>query len=56
MSNKKEDPKQDSRKVKNVKIEPNKVIKTKPKMILDNFSKIKKRDSSSSNNSENKKE
>ncbi|MDE0471923.1 MAG: hypothetical protein OXH57_08280 [Ekhidna sp.] len=56
MSNKKGNPKQDSSKIKKVKIDPNKVIKTKPRLIKESFSTIKRGDSSSSNNSENKKE
>ncbi len=51
MSEKKETPKQDSNKVK---VDPNKVIKTQPKLIRENFSKTEKRDSSNSNTSENK--
>ncbi len=53
MSDKKETPKQDSGKVK---VDPKKVIITKPKMIRENFSATEKRDSSNSNNSEKKKE
>jgi hypothetical protein len=53
MSDKKETPKQDSGKVK---VDPNKVIKTQPKMIRENFSRTEKRDSSNSNKSEKKKE
>jgi hypothetical protein len=52
MSDKKETPKKDSGKVK---VDPNKVIKTQPKMIRENFSKTEKRDSSNSK-SEKKKE
>jgi hypothetical protein len=46
-------PKKDSGKVK---VDPKKVIVTKPKMIRENFSKTKKRNSSKSSNSENKNE
>lgn len=53
MTDKKETPKQDSEKIK---VDPEKVIKTEPKMIRENFSKTEKRDSSNSNNSDKKNE
>jgi len=53
MSDKKETPKQDSGKVK---IDPNKVIKTKPKMIRENFSNTEKRGTSKSDNSKKRNE
>jgi hypothetical protein len=53
MSDKKETPKQDSGKVK---VDPNKVIKTKPKMIRENFSNTEKRNTISSDSSKKKNE
>lgn len=53
MSDKKETSKQDSGKVK---VDPSKVIKTKPKMIRENFSKTEKRDTTNSVSSKKKKE
>ena len=51
MSDKKETPKKETKKVK---IDPNKVIKTKPRMIRENFSNTEKRDTSSSDSSKKK--